>query len=504
MIRSTGALLARNTLYNFATQIIVSVVAFVSIPVIVSRIGDIAFGILTLIWMIVGYFGILDLGVGQASVKFLSEHLSKGEKEEANSTVWAAVGVSAVVGILTSLLVIGLTPYVLNGTVEVPDALQDQTRLSCYLLSIAIPFVMLQGAFRAVPMAVQRFDLFNLMIGLTGLLQWGGSLLLVILGKGLVDVVILTVGIRMIGAYVAYQIASRLFPELSFRRTPQLRRTVKKLLKFGGWLTLSQAVSPVTRYLDRVFVVTYHSLRVFTYYTVPYEALSRLQVVPMSLSTTLFPAMSEREGIGGRATSFPLFMRALNMTILVMLPLTLGLIAFSKLILGVWLGGEFPELSNSVFRILSMAVFVQAICYVPLTSLQAIGRPDLATKYYLVEAPFYIILCYVLVPWLGIEGAALAFCCRMITNAICFFVLAYRSLGSPRVSIGPVRNSLLLNCGLAGCLLFIANTWDGALWQLLGSGFVGLIYAGAAWVFSLDNAERYAIKGIIVRPFRSL
>jgi O-antigen/teichoic acid export membrane protein len=503
MLKSTGAVLARNSLYNFVTQILVSVVAFASIPAIVQGLGEEVFGILSIIWMVVGYFSVLDLGVGQASVKFLSEQIARSEYEEANSTIWVSVLVGAIVGGILSLLVLLLIPFLLGQFVTIPPALLAETHRSFYWIALAIPFVMLQGAFRAVPMAVQRFDLFNLMLGASGLLQWGGSLLLVLLGKGLFEIALLTLGIRVTGACVAYWIAHVLFPELSFNRVTKAAQTAKRLVGFGGWLTISQFVSPVARYLDRAFVVSYHSLKMFTFYSVPFEAMSRLQVIPLSLSTTLFPAMSERESIRGEAKSFPLYMRAINLTVVVMLPVSIGLTVFSRQILQLWLGGDFPALSNSVFKILTAAVFFQAVCYVPLTSLQAMGRPDVAAKYYMVEIPFYIGLCFLLIPPFGVEGAAWAYCIRMVLSTLWFLWVAHRNLGSPPISLKSVKKSLGLNFVLLLCLLLAAHIVDGVLGQVLLLSCIAGGYAVAVWLYCLDGTEREAIQKLMFVRIRS-
>ena len=500
-LKSPGLVLARNAMYNFFTQVVVSVVAFASLPIIVRGLGDEAFGILALLWMVVGYFSILDFGVGQASIKFLAEHIGRGENDGANATVWASVAVSGGLGLLTGAAILLLGRPLLDTFVSIPVALRDETLDSFSLVAIAVPFVMVQGAFRAVPMAVQRFDLFNLMLGLSGLLQWGGSLVLVVRGAGLVEVVMLTVAIRVVGAGVACGIAVRLFPGLSFRIPSGVRPAARKLLNFGGWFTVSQVVSPVARYLDRLFVVSYHSLKTFTSYAAPFEAMSRLQVIPLSLSTTLYPAMSERETVRGKANSYSLFMRAINFTILLMLPMTLVLVAFSRPILDLWLGGDFPILSNDAFRILAAAAFIQAVCYVPLTALQALGRPDAAAKYYLAEIPLYAGLCLLLIPPLGIVGAAWAYCIRMALSTLWLLRAAYRALGSPTIAPRPLVRALILNLIFLMILLILAAVTVFSAGLVIALGFIAVGYFAVVWLWCMDHTEKEVVRQLLAARF---
>ena len=68
-----GSLLAKNTLYSLIGYIIPVIVALFAIPILINSLGVDKFGVLTLAWMITGYFSILDLGIGRALTKLLSE-----------------------------------------------------------------------------------------------------------------------------------------------------------------------------------------------------------------------------------------------------------------------------------------------------------------------------------------------------------------------------------------------------------------------------------------------
>lgn len=68
-----GSLLARNTLLNLIGQGLPLVVAVVTIPFIIQGLGIERFGLLSLAWVVLGYFAIFDLGLGRATTKFVAE-----------------------------------------------------------------------------------------------------------------------------------------------------------------------------------------------------------------------------------------------------------------------------------------------------------------------------------------------------------------------------------------------------------------------------------------------
>src|ERR1700735_3811024 len=77
-----NCMLLRNTLYNLLGLGLPLVVAIGSMPVLIHHLGDSRFGVLTLIWAVVSYFGLFDLGLGRALTQQLS--LLMAEKREAD------------------------------------------------------------------------------------------------------------------------------------------------------------------------------------------------------------------------------------------------------------------------------------------------------------------------------------------------------------------------------------------------------------------------------------
>src|SRR5258707_13937180 len=66
----------RSTLFPYTTL-------FRSIPIITRALGDVRFGLLALMWAIIGYFSTLDLGLGRATTRFVAEALGRGDARRA-------------------------------------------------------------------------------------------------------------------------------------------------------------------------------------------------------------------------------------------------------------------------------------------------------------------------------------------------------------------------------------------------------------------------------------
>src|SRR5260370_8362504 len=70
---TSGRLLARNTIWNLLGQLLPMAVAVVAIPPLVRGLGVARFGVLSLGWIVVGYFSLFDLGIGRAPPKLVAD-----------------------------------------------------------------------------------------------------------------------------------------------------------------------------------------------------------------------------------------------------------------------------------------------------------------------------------------------------------------------------------------------------------------------------------------------
>src|SRR5258708_24833208 len=73
----SGGVLIRSTLWNFIGQAIPLFIAIRAFPVLVAKLGIERFGVLTLVWVAIGYFSLFDLGLGRAMTQMIASNLGQ-------------------------------------------------------------------------------------------------------------------------------------------------------------------------------------------------------------------------------------------------------------------------------------------------------------------------------------------------------------------------------------------------------------------------------------------
>src|SRR6266481_3208414 len=158
-----GGKLAKNTALNFAGQILPLLAGVALIPYIVRVLGPDRFGMLGIIWVVFGYFSLMDLGLGRATTKFLAEWQARGEAKQISEMVWSSIILQILLGIAGCVIIAALTPLLVERLLKTPPPLVGEARAAFYILAVSLPIVLATNGLRAVLEGCHRFDLSNLL-----------------------------------------------------------------------------------------------------------------------------------------------------------------------------------------------------------------------------------------------------------------------------------------------------------------------------------------------------
>ncbi|MGN5352838.1 oligosaccharide flippase family protein [Ralstonia sp. L16] len=91
--------LTRNTLWNLAGAGLPLAVGAVTIPYLIGRVGVEAFGVLTLIWALIGYFSLFDFGLGRALTQQVAKARASEQETRLPDLVKTGLSFTAVAGL---------------------------------------------------------------------------------------------------------------------------------------------------------------------------------------------------------------------------------------------------------------------------------------------------------------------------------------------------------------------------------------------------------------------
>jgi O-antigen/teichoic acid export membrane protein len=410
-----------NAAHNLLGQGLPLVVAFYCIPHLITALGVERFGFLTLIWVVVGYLSIFDLGLGLALTKLVAEKIGRGEHDRIPALFWTAMWLMCGLGLAGFLIAEALIPLLFDNMFHLPPELKQEAQSALSVAALSLPFVIVSTGSRGVLEAYQRFDLVNWFRIPLGLFNFAAPLLVAnYLSNDLSVITAVLVFARLIflcgTMWLCFKIEPALWPLQKIQRA-----LLKPLFGFGGWMTLTNLMGPMMVYLDRFVIGALVSMSAVAYYVTPYEAITKLWIIPGALIGALFSAFSSNlaHHIGRTVNQFQ---KVMDGIFLLMLPITMLVMAYAHEGLTLWLGHDFAVHAVSVFQILAIGVFINSIGRVSSVFIMAAGRPDIPAYVFMLELPIYLFsLWYMLGRW-GVEGAAIAWVARIVLDNVAMFI----------------------------------------------------------------------------------
>lgn len=491
---------AQHTALNIVGLAVPFLVAFLLLPVITRSLGPARFGMLGLAWAILEYLTLFDLGLNRATVKFASESIAKGRNEVSQIAVISLVsqvGVALIVGIIVVLI----APTISSRVFTIPPELVDEATGVFRVIGISLPVVLCLTSLRGVLEAAQRFGVSNAIKIPSSAASVVIPAICAPLGMRLDTILMLVLAARALTCVVLAVAVTRNVPGFKWELPREWNR-LKTLFTFGGWVAISSVVSPMLVYIDRFALGAIAGVASVGYYVGPYEAATKLLLLPISLSTALFPALSGTLSSGSATNAEPVFAASLRNVFLVLMPPLAVLALFAPEILGLWLGPDYARESATVLRILTLGVLINGLAQTPFTFLQAAGRPDLTAKFHLGELIFHLPVTWFLVIHYGVAGAALAWLIRVSIDTTLLMIANQKLLGISVLNAFSGRGGAL-TAASAGFIGFLAVSRYFTPRSLIASGALVvvalLVFSALAYWRVLEAGERSALARVIRR-----
>ncbi len=425
--------LTRNSIYNLLGAGLPLGVGLFTLPRLIHALGNERFGILSLTWVVLGYFSLFDLGLGRGLTQIVAERTGLGEEAELPNIIRTALVMMLLLGVVGGVSLALLSPLLIGHVLKMSAGFQGEALQAFGWMAVSIPAVTLLGGVRGIIEGRQHFFGINLLRLGMGILTFLGPWLVSFFTVSLFWVVLSLVVMRYAALLGHYLLCLKLVPEMSQGGQFQTRHW-NNLLQFGGWMTVSNIISPLMVNMDRFFIGAFVSIGAITYYATPFEMVTKLLIVPNAVVAVLFPMFGALHRVDAAETR-RLYRKGMLAVFLLLAPALFALMAAARPILSHWLSPDFALQGTRVMQVLCLGVLINAMAYVPFSFVQGVARPDLTAKFHMLEIPIYVVSLWLLGTHFGVVGVAWAWTLRVTLDLVLLGGAAHR-LQSPGAGQG--------------------------------------------------------------------
>ena len=455
----------RNTLINLVGSSLPIVVSLATVPLYLDVLGLGPYGILIIVWALLGYFGAFDFGLGAAVAHRIAQ-LPRSRSAERSTVVSTALVLGVVVGLVGGVVLYGIGRIVVDIT-PMDETVRAQTLRALPLLALAIPianaFWLLIGAFEGL----ERFVTANALIVTSVVSGQLVPLGIAFATDGdLTWVIAAIVAVSALNCALASVVCTRAVPLGTGRIFDGVM--ARSLARFGGWIMTTALIQAFFVTADKLVIGAMIGPRAVAQYGIPSNLVNRLVILPASLRRTLFPRLSRLDQADARSVQDA----SLLPLAAIMVPITvIGIFAIEPF-LSLWVGESVARVSGPVGQILLLGFWLNTIAVIPFTYLQARRRPDLPAKFNLLEVPLYLALLWTGLEVMGIEGAAWAWTARTLVDAALLF-------GATRISARTCCALCVAAAPVVLAYILVASNDHGHGYTIAEAAVVLLSLAGA-------------------------
>jgi hypothetical protein len=292
----------------------------------------------------------------------------------------------------------------------------EQSIYAFSLLSLAIPFVIHTAALRGVLEALHLFKTAGLIRAVLGVGTFLAPFIASYYSTELSAAIISLIVIRIL-VWLLHLWAVKNSQILLVKSRYFVFSWLKPLFKFGGWMTISNVISPLMVYMDRFILASVLGAAITSYYVAPYEVVTKLLVIPAAFASVLFPWFAKNHALEPIQSAEKLNQAMLYTLILLFGPALL-LSFFAPYWLNLWLGPQFGEEGQGVVIWLCAGVLTNGVAQILFAKVQGAGLSAWTAKLHLLEViPYLGLLWFGLHQW-GITGAAFAWFIRVLVDLI--------------------------------------------------------------------------------------
>jgi O-antigen/teichoic acid export membrane protein len=403
--RTSAPSLIRNVVSNWGSYFCNAVVSFFVAPYIVKRLGMSGYGVWSLLVSLTGYLGLLDLGVRGAVTRYVARFHARGDHDNLNRTVSAAMLIFLLAGTLAMLVSASLLAPLISHF-RIPHEYERTARLVVLLAGLNVAVSLVSGVFGGVVVGLQRFDISNGIEVLNTLLRTAVTVFVLRRGAGILALAwiqllfALAVGVASAGAAWKY------CPELRLRLQAVRRDQLKLIFSFSAFSFLLQTSSYLLYYTDSVVIGAFLPIGAVTLFAIAGNLMNYARGMIAGISSTITPFASSLEAKAGYSALRPFLLKAPRYATALMLPIAATFLIRGSSFIALWMGAEYASVSGEVLSILTIGWLLMAGNRMAGAVMLGISKHRAVVPVAIAEALCNLGLSLLLVRKMGVVGVA--------------------------------------------------------------------------------------------------
>jgi len=476
--------LVRGSAFLLIMSVIAAFISYFTRIVLARSLTPEEYGLFYAVFAFISFFLFFrDLGLNQALAKYIPEFKVKQDYKKIKTAIasvflWQLIS-SSVFGVILFIF----SDFLAENYFKNPSAAWI---LKVFLIYILFSMVVL--LLRSIFQGFQKIKLFSIIEALKNLLMLLFTLLFLKAGLRIFAPVYAFALSWMILSIVLVPFFIKTFNIFKYK-SRNFGKITKTMFRFGIPVLLTAIGAKVIARIDTLMLTYFTTLDQVGIYNVVLPTALVFLFFGDSIATVVFPMISELWAKKDIKKLREWLRMLYKYSFVITTPILLAVFAFSDLFIKIFFGDAYVGGARAL-QILLIGILFFILAKLNNSTLTGIGKPVTVTKIILFVALVNFIANWVLIPKLGIEGAAFA---TTFSYLVVLVLSVYNSARFIKVKI-PLASWIKT---IIASLLFvfviyiikgmlIANTW---LELIISVSMATIVYVGLAYILKLVDIE---------------
>jgi O-antigen/teichoic acid export membrane protein len=488
--------LTRNTLSNLVGIVIPVGIGFFLMPFIIKHIGIAGFGIWLLAGSVIGYMGLINLGLGPTVTKKSAEYIASESSSDLNRMLSTTFFVYLCLGLIAGIIIFLLGFFLPNIFKIEPEKVQ-QFKVILWLIGLQLTLGFPFAIFGGLMQGLQDFHASNVITIINTILRLIGTVLLLASGFGLISLVVLELFISLLTWLGQIVWVKHRIPNLKLSFDFFQFSLLKELFKFSLAMFLWRFAAITIHRANKIIIGIFLPLASITFYEVANKILEHSRMSFIIFLSPLLPASSELEAQRESPLLRELYLKGTKFVICLYSGIAIVLFLCGDIFINLWMGSMFRS-SVTIMYILLIGNIFQSQNVVAHVMLPGIGVLKQFTLVMALYPLVNVLFSIVLIQSLDLQGIAWAYVLSVFTLET---YLMIQSLRIFRVSFYELFRTChlpsmmsLIPVVIVGYNLRKEYLIDSWLKLTVEITFLLVIYGLTYWILGLSKEEKTAVK----------
>jgi O-antigen/teichoic acid export membrane protein len=408
----------KNIFSNWSNIILSAISVFLLYPYFTKVLGEQQYGVWLLISSVTGYFGLLQLGVPLANVRYVSKYYAQNDIKKVSEVLSSNILFFSIVASVVMLLGT-IISFLMDYFFIIPPELKTIAQIATILASLDIACKFVFEVFEGVVHGLQKFVLLNAVKNIGIILRVGLTYLLITHQNGIIKLSLILLVISVIQGIVFFIVTRKLIPTLKLSRSLLNKEIFKDVAKYSIYVLVLQAGARLSFQTDAIVIGSFISVGAIIWFSIANNILTYLMQFIVGISQALMPKVSSLDATGDYSSLTKTYVEYSKITFILLLPICYGLFIFGGDFIALWMGEKYRQVSGTILSILTVSyLFFLVQRGVAFPILMGTSKMKFLSILMVSTAILNLLLSIVLSSYYGLYGVAFGTAIPNVINVI--------------------------------------------------------------------------------------